>query len=246
MNFCLDDGNRLEEKTVEYELSPTLEMVENVTELLIPSGIRIVQREIRKKIKNTSWSIQYPQLQGIKSQYLQSRINNYLRKQFAKELVEQSEQINNPYYIENDEDYDEREASVDSNYEICLLSDELFSVQLFSSDYSARAAYPNNYFESINIDLSSGYRLTYNDLFRLESDYRTRIPELISISLDSEFNENWKERDEYELTLHRDYMEVINIFDIHAIQAVTAKIKYSDVIDIIHPESPLGKYLSVK
>lgn len=245
MNFCLDDGNALEITTVESSNAKTLKMTENVTEQKISSGVNVIKRQIRKNTGSTSWNIEYPQIQGLSSQYIQTRINNYLRKQFTNELTEHLGEMKNSYEYEDHNDRHENNVTIQISYEICLLDDGIISIQRFFYQEAERAAHPNHYYNSLNIDLNFGYQYTYNDLFRLDSDYRTRIPEIIDLQLEDEITTEWEERDEFEFVLYKDNLEIINLFDSHVNRAVVVAIKYNDILDIIHPESPLGKYLSI-
>jgi hypothetical protein len=168
MNFCLSDGTPLAEIADSNAEAETIEMSDKTTQRVIIGGVEVVQRKILKSVGADSWSVEYPQMQGIKSQYIQSRINNYLRKQFARELREALENEK-----EKDFDYEEMKdekvnpETVEITYQICLLTNELLSVQRNFYQEAEMMAHPNHYYDSLTIDLNSGYQLIYNDLFRL-------------------------------------------------------------------------------
>jgi hypothetical protein len=103
-------------------------------------------------------------------------------------------------------------------------------------------------YKSFNIELATGYRYIYQDLFRLDSDYKNRIPELISVSLHEQYKEEdpqleAEEREEYDVLITKDGLDIINLFQIYALHGVHAEIKYTDIADIIHPEGPLYKLI---
>ena len=231
-SYCLDDGTKLvEDKSTQFDPeAPTL-IVEPASKRT--PKLKVVKRQFFFSQGDTKREIAYPQLQGLSSEYLQRRINNYLRNSFLaigqEDTAPQDEEGN---FIEL------------TGYGVSLLTPSVLSATLWSS-VDIGGAHPTNEYQSFNCDLTSGYVFTFEDLFRLESDYKTIIPELITTSLQKQAVQKEYEyypfdvKERYDFYLTRKNLVIFNLYYAHAVQSLEAPIKLTEIKDIIHPEGPL-------
>ena len=228
--YCLDDGTKLvEDRSTQFDPNAETIHMDKPTR----SRFKVIKRQFHFSEGDTSREIAYPQLQGLNSEYLQRRINNYLRVKFLAlgqdELVPQDEQGN---FVEV------------TGYGVSLLTPLLLSTKLWRS-FDFGGAHPANNYQAFNVDLASGYVFTYEDLFKLDSDYKTLIPELITTSLQKQAEKEEYEyypfsiRDEYDFYITRKNLVLFNLYSSHAVQSLESAIRLSEIRDLIHPEGPL-------
>jgi hypothetical protein len=156
---------------------------------------------------------------------------------------------NKPDYINDDEENDKPIEENSTGYGVTLLTPTTLSVRLWtSSDFGG--AHPVNGLEAFNIDLTSGYIYNYEDLFKLDSDYKNIIPELVTVSLQRQASKGRydyfpiEQRELFDFYLTRKNLVLINLYYVHAIQSLEAPIRVSDIAEIIHPDGPLFPLLS--
>lgn len=142
--YCLDDGTKLvEDKSTQFDPdAPTLIIEPNSKPA---RRQRVIKRQFYFSEGDTTREIAYPQLVGLSSEYLERRINNYLRNKFlaiGQEEVDPQDEMGN--FVEL------------TGYGVTLLTATTFSTRLWSSiDFGG--AHPTNDFQAFNCDLTSGY-----------------------------------------------------------------------------------------
>lgn len=99
--------------------------------------------------------INYPQITGLPDSKLQTKINALLKAAALKAC---------DYYTETEQPF-----HLEINYQPKLLGAELLSIQYSGIGYTEGAAYPNNHFTTINLDLKRGSRLTLPELVKVNS-----------------------------------------------------------------------------
>lgn len=99
--------------------------------------------------------INYPQITGLPDSKLQTKINALL-KAAALEACD--------YYAETEQSF-----HLEMDYQPKLVGAELLSIQYSGIGYVEGAAYPNNHFTTINLDLKRGSRLTLPELVKVDS-----------------------------------------------------------------------------
>jgi hypothetical protein len=151
INFCLDDGSELLKSNSKQSdaLADTLIMEENYVEPVSPNGkIEVVKRQARKNYRSGTWDIEYPQLQGCPSEYFQSRINNFLRKEFTNDLTEYKDRITSPLTTEEELE-DERPFTHEISYSVTLLTNEVISINYVIYEEFDLMPHPNYYYKSL-------------------------------------------------------------------------------------------------
>src|SRR6266404_1352341 len=167
--FCLDDGTPLVKDT-STQYDPNAKTLILDTKLVQSNQPKIIRHQFYDQSGETTREIAYPQVQGLGSEYIQRRVNNSLRTKFLG--------LDTPA-VSEEESIDFHEFS---GYGVTLLTPQTLSTKLWSSiDFGG--AHPMNRFEAFNVDLRSGYNYIYEDLFRMESNYKVTIPEKITTSL---------------------------------------------------------------
>lgn len=118
--------------------------------------------------------VNYPKIEGLKDSQIESKINEEVENifiQYRKELKE------------------EDALSVEVDYSVELRGD-LLTIIMTGYDYSFGAAYgmPVMEYNYININTGEFYHL--KDLFKVDSDYTSKLNELINIEIDKRLDED--------------------------------------------------------
>ena len=235
MNYCLDDGTLLSATDLPYHEAKT----EQVTYAGSHNAYRVVERIITKNVGAHAWTLKYPQLEDLPNPYIRGRINYFLRTSFTVNLYAEEEILAG--LIEEGEKFTPGENRI--TYEVGIVADELLCIK--QEDYfHDEENKPTSRFRAWNIELSSGYRTEYRDHFLLDSDYLVRIPELVQSSLSERGLAEDHPEKEYELFLRTDELEVINLY-CRGNQFAKVLIPYVEIKSLIHPQSLLGKYLTI-
>lgn len=235
--FCLDDGTRLvvDESTKYDPEAPTLVFESDTSQPT--SQPKIVKRQFYEEKGFKKTEIAYPQIQGLGSDYIQRRINSFLRRKFLR-LDEK------PLEEEIEHDDSDKEEETQTGYGVTLINQSTLSVRL-STYHEFGGPHPSHYYEAFNIDLRSGYVYTYDDLFRADSDYKTLIPELITTTVKKEMEKReegylpFEERETFDFYLTQRHIVFFNLYYQYVIQMIEAPIKLSLLADLAHPEGPI-------
>jgi hypothetical protein len=233
--FCLDDGTPLvtDDSTKYDPNAPTLVFESNVEQ---PTSLpKVIKRQFYEEKGNRKTEIAYPQIQGLSSEYIQRRINAFLRKKYLG-IGDDS------LYYEDDER--DQEDETQTGYGVTLITHTTLSVRL-STYNEFGGPHPSHHYEAFNIDLRNGYVYTYEDLFRFDSDFKNLIPELVTTSLKKQAEKDgdsyfpFEEREAFDFYLTRRHLVIFNLYYQHAVQMIEAPIKLVDIADVIHSEGPL-------
>ena len=106
------------------------------------------------------YSARYPQLMKLRDETVRHRINDRM-KNLATGMVERSELRNHPV----------PDSYTKVTSEVALADHGLVSVAYFREDGSAGSAHPALAVETLNLELSSGNRLSLSALFLPDSNY---------------------------------------------------------------------------
>jgi len=233
MRFCLVDGVGLIlfdspfEDTV--ELRPSLD-TENLR------NIRLTNRRASLKFGSHPLTIDYPQISGHCRPYIERRINTELRFQFLGDHQKTLQSWNAGKKMD-DIDYI---TEVDVTFKVCLVSEHLISIQKTVGEVYVGYGIQES-FDAINIEVESGYRLKFEDFFKPESDFLARFQDF-SGAYSGQYRAAGRGSDmkTFDVLLYDDQFGVINV--LHSLEF---GLEYADVIDIIHPDSPLGRQLKL-
>jgi hypothetical protein len=224
------------------------------------SGVEIVARRITENSKKPKYEIdaEYPQLTGSGSPNYE-KFNQIIRSLVTKRVAD----VKADMEAESEEPLELPEDSAGSDlnigYNIELAKDDLISVMLQTSSYSAGAAHPNSSSEVINFDLKNGKLLKLADLFQPGSKYLQVISAYCIADLkkqgtkqgeESMLDEDWIQRgagpdaENYgSWTIGKQGLGII--FDAYQVAAYAAGpqhvfIPYSALKDIIKPDGPIA------
>lgn len=237
--YCLDDGAPLVlDTTTKYDrMAETL--IINAPEAVknSPRNIKVVRRQMVKENNWGACEIAYPQIQGLTNQYIQSRINTFLRKKFASIAGEK-------------EEFEEYEPAVEQGISFGITLNDGQTLSLLAHEYlDVGGAHPAYGLYTFNIELASGYRYTYDDLFKPGSGYEYVIPALASEVARKQFEKDGGEflafdkKEDYDFYITKRNLVIANLYPYYALQSIEAPIKLSEIADIIHPEGPLYRLL---
>lgn len=225
------------EKTIAEDLEP---------------GYSVESSVERGRLGNGSHEITYPQIQGLSDSYIQRRVNMILDQEFKKlaGLIDDQGEPTEDYDISSDEGPQFTWVS----YEIGLTTGSLISVRADQS-FNFGGAHPTNVSTGFVIDLVSGYRYSLHDLFRADQNYMGILRAHIHKSLERDFKDDptfedmppEPEEDKphaYDFYFSEREIVIINLFYPHALQALWARIPFSDLASISDPRGPLYRLLA--
>ena len=226
-------------------------------------GVEITAKRITEKNKKLRYELdaEYPQLSGSGSpnyekfnQMVRSLITgkvNDFRKGMASEASE-----------EPPPDTSDMGNDLNITYVVVMAKDDLISLDFSVSSYSAGAAHPNSYSETVNYDLRNGKSLKLADLFNPGAKY---VQALSSYSIqdlkkqgkgqgaDSMLDDDWIERgagpdpeNYHSWTISKKGLVIT--FDSYQVAAYAAGpqhvlVPYSALKDIIRADGPIGQFL---
>jgi hypothetical protein len=136
------------------------------------SGVEIVTRQIKENNKKLKYEVdvQYPQLTGSGSpnyEKFNQTVRGLVTKKVAGFKTEMAPSADDPPPTE----LESLGSDLSLAYTVALAKDDLISVLLDVGSYSAGAAHPNSYSETVNFDLRNGKPLKLADLFQPGSKY---------------------------------------------------------------------------
>lgn len=140
------------------------------------SGVEIVGRQIKENNKKLKYEIdiQYPQLSGSGSpnyDKFNQTVRGLMTKKVAGFKAEMAPSPDDPPPTE----LESLGSDLTVGYTVALAKDDLISILLDVGSYTAGAAHPNSYSETVNFDLRNGKLLKLADLFQPGSKYLQTI-----------------------------------------------------------------------
>jgi len=167
-------------------------------------GVEIVTRQIKENNKKLKYEVdvQYPQLSGSGSpnyEKFNQTVRGLVTKKVAGFKTEMAPSADDPPPTE----LETLGSDLNLGYTVALAKDDLISVLLDVGSYSAGAAHPNSYSETVNFDLRNGKLLKLSDLFQPGSKYLQTIAAYCIADLkkqgkqkgaDSMLDDDWIER----------------------------------------------------
>jgi hypothetical protein len=146
------------------------------------SGVEILPRRIKEKNKKLRYEIaaEYPQLTGSVDpnfEKFNQSVRSLITKKvsgFKQEVTPSAEDEPTPDSANGPAD-ESMGSDISIGYTVALAKDDLISIELTVSNYSAGAAHPNSYTEVVNFDLKNGRLLKLADLFMSKSKYLPTI-----------------------------------------------------------------------
>lgn len=227
------------------------------------SGVEIVARQIKENNKKLKYEIdvQYPQLSGSGSpnyEKFNQTVRGLVTKKVAGFKTEMAPTPDDPPPTE----LEPLGSDLTIGYTVALAKDDLISVLLDVGSYSAGAAHPNSYSETVNFDLRNGKLVKLADLFQPGSKYRQTIAAYCVADLkkqgkqkgaESMLDDDWIERgagpdaENYgSWTIGKKGLGIT--FDSYQVAAYAAGpqhvlIPYSALKDLIRTDGPIAQFV---
>jgi hypothetical protein len=227
------------------------------------SGVEIVARQIKENNKKLKYEIdvQYPQLSGSGSpnyEKFNQTVRGLVTKKVAGFKAEMAPSPDDPPPTE----LESLGSDLSVAYTVALARDDLISILLDVGSYSAGAAHPNSYSETVNFDLRNGKLLKLADLFQPGSKYLQTIAAYSINDLkkqgkqkgeESMLDDDWVERgatpnaENYgSWTIGKKGLAIT--FDAYQVAAYAAGpqhvlVPYSALKDIIRTDGPIAQFV---
>lgn len=197
--------------------------------------------------------IEYPQIEGLTDPSVQQRVNSKLRNQFLQapgRTLNVRKCTSDDAYLRSKEDI----FGWKSGYEIGLNQRGVLSINGYAS--LTPGAYPLNLAKTITFNLKDGSVYSYSSLFKLNSGYVNLVNQLIREEIREYLESNaslnqldsgeiqnvlsqFQPKKQYQFYLSNQGLVLVDIFDVHALQAIKAEIEHSKIRKIIDPNGPL-------
>ena len=205
--------------------------------------LSIEKKILEKKESNCTYKIQYPIFKLGKDSKYDGNIIRLIGKVFVDDFTK-LESYDNEFEC-NKKDKNAPPFSVTGNFTVKLKTDTFLSIHSDFSSYQEGNAYPNNTFKTYNFDLTTGKQIPFDSLFKKDKKFIVPLHKFMtevmlkdkSISDKEEFIALKKNQYDYYLTA--DSLVLINLFDIHALQAVEVKIPYEKIKKYLDTENTL-------
>lgn len=205
--------------------------------------LSIDSKLIDKKDKHCTYKIKYPILKlGKDSKYDINVIRN-IGKVFIDDFTK-LEKYENEFEC-NKKDKNAQAFSVTGDFTVKLKSDSILSIHSMFSSYAEGNAYPNNVLKSYNFDLTTGKEISFESLFKKDSKYLIPLHKFMAEAMIKDKTINDKEefialkKDKYEFYLTPNALVLINLFDIHAMQAIEVAVPYAKIKKYLNTETTL-------
>jgi hypothetical protein len=226
-------------------------------------GVEIMARQIKENNKKQKFEIdvQYPQLSGSGSpnyEKFNQTVRGLVTKKVAGFKTERAPTADDPPPTE----LESLGSDLTIGYTVALAKDDLISVMLDVGSYSAGAAHPNSYSETVNFDLRNGKLLKLADLFQPGAKYLQTIAAYCVADLkkqgkqkggESMLDDDWVERgaepdaQNYgSWTIGKKGLGIT--FDSYQVAAYAAGpqhvlVPYSALKDLIKAEGPIAQFV---
>lgn len=231
------------------------------------SGVEILPRQIKEKNKKLRYEIdaEYPQLTGSVDpnfEKFNQSVRSLISKKvsgFKQEVTPSAEDEPTPDSANGPAD-ESMGSDISIGYTVALAKDDLISIELTISNYSAGAAHPNSYTEVVNFDLKNGRLLKLADLFMPKSKYLPTISTYCIQALkkqahgaDAMLDDDWIQKGAAPELTNYDNWTITKkglgiTFDPYQVGPYAAGpqqvlVPYSALKEIIKPEGLLGQFV---
>ena len=231
------------------------------------NGAEIISKQIKEKNKKLKYEVAaaYPQLTGsVDPNY--EKFNQTIRSLIGRKVSDFKKEMT-PSAGEPTPELPEETPSeslgsdISVGYTVPLAKDDLISIDFTVSSYSAGAAHPNSYTDTVNFDLKNGKLIKLADLFQPGAKYLQALSNYCIQELKKQakaqganalLDEDWiKKGAGAELTNYENWaitkkgLEIT--FDPYQVAAYaagpqTVTVPYSTLKDIIKPDGPVGQF----
>lgn len=227
----------------------------------LADDIEVVEKEFTEKNENLSYTIdaKYPALKGMSDGEVQEKINTVVSTYIMKNVDEfKKEMVDWDTIRPADLDFT---SSFEYTYNVENLTNNIYSLSFNNFSYYAGAAHPNTYISTMNFNLETGDVITFEMLFRPDSDYLQHISDYCIFDLkrhgrevDYGFDEEWLQRgagpeiknfEVFNIT-KTGLLITFNNYQVgpYAIGQQTVLIPYKEILNIVNLEGVLKPFLN--
>ena len=221
---------------------------QNLTQATKNGSAEIQKVEFKQQSKNGLCKVEvsYPQVKGLASKQAQDKINAYLKQQF----LQSQQDFLQPFDVDKcaeklQKDFQGQNAAYteSGDYLVGVNKDNILSLR-----YDKRlgvlkgAAHPTKIAKAVTLYLQDGKVYTYEDLFKPAPASAEKVNKLIAEKVAAKepaAAKSFKPKNKYIFFLDKEGLEILDIFDMFALQSLTVTIKPSEIADIINPQGPL-------
>jgi hypothetical protein len=215
-------------------------------------GAKLESKKINQDIKKPKYSIdvEYPQVVGIVSPG-QAAFNKFINSLITKRVTAFKKEVADDADIPPDS----MGSSFDVNYNIEMASGNLITISFLMGTYSAGAAHPNYFYETVNFDTEKGTEIKLSNLFKPNSKYLSAISRYCITQLRKKLGEDAADTINVGAAASADNFGSWCITDIglmiffspyqvasYAEGGQQVLIPFSKIADIIDPLGPISKF----
>jgi len=215
-------------------------------------GAKLQSKKINQDVKKPKYSIdvEYPQVVGVPTPG-QDKFNKLVSAMITRRVNAFKKEAAD----DQDVPADSMGSSLDVNYTIEMASVNLISVEFLVGTYSAGAAHPNYFYETVNFDTQKGREIKLNELFKVNSKYLSAISRYCIVQLKKKLGEDNNDTinngaapkaDNYDSWCITDsgLMIFFSPYQVasYADGAPQVLIPYSKIAELLDPFGPLGNY----
>lgn len=205
--------------------------------------LSVEKKLLEKKEKNCSYKIQYPILKLGKD----SKYDVNIIKSIGKVLVDDFTKLDS---YENEFECNKKDKNAPAfnlvgDFSVKLKNEFILSIHSDFSSYTEGNAHPNNVFKVYNFDLVTGKQISFESLFKKDSKFLVPLHKNMAEVMLKDKSITEKEefialkKNKYDFYLTPDGLTLINLFDIHAMQSVEAKVPFEKIKKYLDTENTL-------
>ena len=203
--------------------------------------------------KRLKYEIEYPQMRGLANSTLQQRINRILEQEVKSFAGLPAEFPRNEEIDAAEDEYDIfEEGFLWMSFSVELATPSILSLQILKSvDHGG--AHPSNDTTGIVLDLDSGYKYSLDDLVLKNQNYVAILKSHVERVLEKDFGndssnsppelEDWPWR-AHDFFLTESELVFVNLFPMHALNGVWARLPLSDLQHMADPSGPLYRLIA--
>jgi len=210
-----------------------------------------VHESRRSKENYCNFDISYPQAHIEGNADLEAWLNTYLKVQFVPSEAQLADCESSVKDITTEPIVQTTTVS----YNVKLSSGDLVSLMDIESSYFEGAAHPNNNIQAFTIDLANRAVVSYGSL--LQPGSAKAVNELVYAAVADAFAAEGEDpyftkadfladyaKDNYDFYLTGDSLVIVNLFDVHALQGIEAKVPLFKLKPYLNPHGVLMRLVS--
>jgi hypothetical protein len=207
------------------------------------------------------YQVKYPQVIGLSDTRIESKINKHIKEKLltSDKAIVECDRDNAPDSVKSQEPSVKEEV----DYQVTFNAKNILSIEYERMNFFTGSVYGQPA-RGITVNVKTGKVYGYRDLFKPGSNYASKMNKLIyeklkasdgkssDVALSKEESENIanqfksdsrlsskNERSNYSFSLHGDKLVILDLFNTHALRAIQAGFKSSEIKNLVNPKGPL-------